>query len=107
MTQVVIVVGGRNDTHFIDSVEIYNLDKKIWELGPPLPEPIGRASVVEFGRDVLVIGGQNWVGAGEPRKIYRFGLKSGWAKMNLQLLPQKTFGAISILVKRDFCMKTK
>jgi len=101
-----IVAGGRNASNSIlSSVEIFNPDKKMWELGPPLPEPINRGSGLEYDGDFLVGGGLNM--NGETRKIYRFNLKSGWTKINSKPLPENSFGSVVLMVKREFCLSTR
>ena len=100
-----MVIGGRNsDNKPINSVEIYDNEKKSWLTGPSLPEPISRATIHEYLGDLLVVGGQSL--SSEPRKIFRFGFKKGWTTLKLSPLPMGTFSAVSILVKKEFCMST-
>ena len=101
-----IVAGGSGSTNQrLASVEIFNQAKKVWELGPPLPEPVSRASGIEYKGDFLVVGGLS--AAGESGNIYRFSPKSGWTKINAKPLPTNSFGGVALLVKRDFCMATR
>ena len=102
----IIVAGGSNSSvQRMASVEIYNQGKKVWELGPPLPEPVSRGSGIEYKGDFLVVGGLST--GGETGNIYRFNVKSGWSKMNSKPLPPNTFGAVAVLVTRDFCLATR
>ena len=101
----VMVIGGRNsDNIIINSVEIYDNEKKSWLTGPSLPEPIARATIHEYLGDLLVVGGQSL--SSEPRKIFRFGFKNGWTTLELSPMPMGTFSAVSILMKKEFCMST-
>ena len=101
-----MVIGGRNsDNKVINSVEIYDNERKSWLTGPPLPEPVARPTIHEFSGDLLVIGGQSL--SSEPRKIFRFGFKKGWITLELSPLPMGTFSAVSILVNKEFCKSTR
>ena len=112
----VVVMGGLDVSYSaLDSVEIFDPDKEIWELGPQMPEPLYGASSNEFEGDLLIVGGKNSyggtiyiLGVGESRKIFRFSLKTGkWRQVGSHLLPVTFFDGISIMVSHDFCLKKK
>ena len=89
---------------YLDSVEIFNPEHNKWELGPAMPQPLGRASSHEFGDDLLIVGGQHSIG--ESRKIFRFGLRSGkWTELGSQMIPPGISGAVSIMMSKAFCAK--
>jgi hypothetical protein len=100
-----MVIGGRNsENKVINSVETYDTEKNIWLTAPSLPEPVARATIHEYLGDLLVVGGQSL--SSEPRKIYRFRFNKGWAALDLSPLPVGTFSAVSIMVKKEFCISS-
>jgi hypothetical protein len=88
----------------LDVVKIFIPENNKWQIGPALPQPLGRASCHEFQNDLLIVGGQNSVG--ESRKIFRFELKSRkWTEIGSQIIPPGMSGAVSIMMSKTFCAK--
>ena len=55
---VLIVAGGRDDSGPLTTVEVLNLDTKVWSFAKNLPQPVFRASSCICGDYLYVVGGE-------------------------------------------------
>jgi len=58
MCRAVYVVGGRNDTSYLDHVEKYDLTFYTWSAVAPLPKPLRCTTAVSYRGNLYVFGGE-------------------------------------------------
>ena len=67
VAEEVVVFGGNNKTHNLDTVEIYSLGEKKWRPGQHrLPAPSSLGNTLQYGETFLSVGGSDTVYKYEP-----------------------------------------
>jgi len=58
LCRAIYVIGGRNDTTFLEDVEKYDLTFGTWSAVAPLPQPLRCTTAVSYRGNLYVFGGE-------------------------------------------------
>ena len=89
-----VFIGGNDMEGATDTVQLFDLRRKIWQEGPPMAQPRFAASAVNYKKRVVVLGGY-----GQNKEVLRTGesfTRRGWKTHPPMLKARARCGAVAV-----------